>query len=341
MKINRNLIRIDGGTQSRVAIDEAVVAEYADRYAVGDYMPPVVLYFDGAHYWLADGFHRYHAAGRAQLLQMDAEVHNGTRRDAVLHSLGANAAHGLRRSNADKRKAVMMVLTDAEWAKWSDREIARRCQVTHPFVASIRASLVAVSSEPAAERTYTTKHGTQAKMDTAGVRAANVARAAEPPPAVGPSTLTVQQQAMPVIAPAERPAQAVAKPAAPAGWVAAPAPAPAASVQQPTAEEVAEDAYGDDPAELLGAAYARITELEELVEAAKADDQKAETLKWRQLYADSSRKQAEAQARAADYQQELQRMSDRLLRICKLFNERDTSKAVALVSDFVRKHTPK
>ncbi|MBQ1767409.1 MAG: hypothetical protein IIZ92_31520, partial [Aquincola sp.] len=195
MKINRDLIRIDGGTQPRVAIDEAVVAEYADRYAVGDYMPPVVLYFDGAHYWLADGFHRYHASGRAQLLQMDAEVHNGTRRDAVLHSVGANAAHGLRRSNADKRKAVMLVLSDAEWAKWSDREIARRCQVTHPFVASIRASLVAVSSEPAAERTYTTKHGTQAKMDTAGVRAANVARAAEPPPTVGPSTLTVQQQA--------------------------------------------------------------------------------------------------------------------------------------------------
>ena len=36
--------------------------------------------------------------------------------------------------------------------------------MSHPFVASVRRSLVTVSSEKPTERTYTTKHGTQATM---------------------------------------------------------------------------------------------------------------------------------------------------------------------------------
>ena len=40
-----------------------------------------------------------------------------------------NADHGKRRSNADKRRAVEMMLKDSEWGKWSDREIAAKCAV--------------------------------------------------------------------------------------------------------------------------------------------------------------------------------------------------------------------
>lgn len=65
---------------------------------------------------------------------------------------GANASHGLRRTNEDKRRAVTVLLTDSEWAKWADREIARRCGVDHRFVASVKSSLGTVPSD---ERTYT------------------------------------------------------------------------------------------------------------------------------------------------------------------------------------------
>ena len=44
-----------------------------------------------------------------------ALVKAGTRRDAVLAAAGANAAHGLRRSAADKARAVDALLTDDEW----------------------------------------------------------------------------------------------------------------------------------------------------------------------------------------------------------------------------------
>ena len=96
-------------------------------------------------------------------------MRTGTLRDAVLFSVGANAAHGLRRTNADKRRAVETLLADAEWSAWSDREIARRCCVHHDMVAVARKSLADSASEKPAERTYTTKHGTPATMNTANI----------------------------------------------------------------------------------------------------------------------------------------------------------------------------
>jgi len=138
-----NEIRIDGGTQPRVHLNEGAVSEYAEALTDGDKLPAVTVFFDGSEYWLADGFHRYFAHKTIGALKIDADVRSGSRRDAVLHSVGANASHGLRRTNEDKRRAVETLLADEEWSKWSDREIARQCGVSHPFVADIRSNLVA------------------------------------------------------------------------------------------------------------------------------------------------------------------------------------------------------
>lgn len=177
-----SLIRIDGGTQSRAELNEAVVAEYAEAIESGAKFPPVSLFFDGNTYWLADGFHRYFAAKKAGLVEVEAAVAEGGRRDAVLHSLGANTNHGLRRSNADKRKAVETLLADSEWALMSDREAAKVCGVSHTFVAAIRSSLATVASEDDKQRTYTTKHGTKATMDTARIGKREVESDSTPPP---------------------------------------------------------------------------------------------------------------------------------------------------------------
>jgi hypothetical protein len=161
-------IRIDGGTQSRASIDQQAVDDYAAAMAAGDKFPPVVVYFDGKTYWLADGFHRYQAYASAKIDAVPADVRQGTQRDAILFSVSANASHGLRRTNDDKRRAVQTLLNDAEWAKWSDREIARRCAVHHDLVGKLRPVVTGVS---ASERTYTTKHGTKAEMKTAKIGA--------------------------------------------------------------------------------------------------------------------------------------------------------------------------
>ena len=140
-------IRTNGGTQSRVELNQETVAEYAQAFTAGASFPPVVVFFDGANYWLADGFHRYFGARDAGESALNAEIITGTQRDAVLYSLKANATHGLRRTNADKRKAVETLLKDAEWATWSDRKIAEVCGVGHPFVAAIRKPEVAVKQQ--------------------------------------------------------------------------------------------------------------------------------------------------------------------------------------------------
>ena len=136
-------IRIDGGTQTRVHLNESTVSEYAEALTDGTKLPAVVVYFDGSEYWLADGFHRYFATKKIGALTIEADVQKGSCRDAILHSVGANASHGLRRTNDDKRRAVETLTADAEWSKWTDREIAKACGVSHTFVATIRRPVVA------------------------------------------------------------------------------------------------------------------------------------------------------------------------------------------------------
>jgi hypothetical protein len=136
--INLRTIRIDGGTQSRVELNAAALADYTQALRDGQELPPIVVFFDGADNWLADGFHRYHAYREDKRASIPADVHKGTVRDAILFSVGANGAHGLRRTNDDKRKSVMTLLADDVWSNWSDREIAKACGVTQPFVSSIR-----------------------------------------------------------------------------------------------------------------------------------------------------------------------------------------------------------
>ena len=162
-------IRIDGGTQSRVELNQETVAEYAQAFTAGATFPPVVAFFDGANYWLADGFHRYFGARDAGESAIDAEIRTGTQRDAVLYSWGANDKHGLPRSNADKRNIVTAILKDEQGRQWSDNKIAKDFGFSQPFVGNVRRSLITVISEKSAERTYSTKHGTTAVMNTANI----------------------------------------------------------------------------------------------------------------------------------------------------------------------------
>ncbi len=180
-------VKIDGGTQSRAQLNEAAVGEYAEAIKAGAEMPAVIVYFDGSAHWLADGFHRFHAHRKAGSATIQSEVRTGTKRDAILHSVGANSDHGLRRTNEDKRRAVRTLLDDEEWAGWSDREIARACKVSNHLVADMRPATVTGNS-PSDEpnlRKVRTKHGTETTMNVAPISLAAHARREEPPE-VGP-----------------------------------------------------------------------------------------------------------------------------------------------------------
>jgi len=70
-----------------------------------------------------------------------ATQHVGTLRDAILFALKANAQHGLRRTNEDKRKAVMILLQDDEWKCLSSEQIAEKAAVSKMTVTRIKKEL--------------------------------------------------------------------------------------------------------------------------------------------------------------------------------------------------------
>lgn len=139
----------------------------------GAVFPPLVVFQEGEQFWLAEGFHRVGAYTAAGITEVPCVVHQGGLRDAILLSVGANDSHGVRRKPSDKRRSVTIMLEDELVAVdpdsgqlWSDREIARRCNVSHTFVSRVREELTGnVASEPTS-RAYRDRHGNVSQMNT-------------------------------------------------------------------------------------------------------------------------------------------------------------------------------
>lgn len=144
-------VRTDGGTQMRAKLDQDVYLDYRDKMKAGDEFPAVDVFYDGTAYWLADGFHRFYGAREAKAKKIKATIHDGTLRDAILFAVGANAKHGLKRTNADKRNAVFAILNDPEWVLWSDGKAAEKAGVSQNFVTEVREQLKSDLSSPAAK----------------------------------------------------------------------------------------------------------------------------------------------------------------------------------------------
>lgn len=165
-------IEASADVQARAAMDDEAIEDYAEAFREQRELPPVVVYFDDQTNWLADGFHRLAAAKLLGWKRIKAEVRRGDQRDALLHSASSNTTHGLRRSNADKRRAVGILLADAEWSKWSSREIARRCGVSESFVRSVRESICAPCADAPGPR-LVERDGQTYEMDTSNIGKAN------------------------------------------------------------------------------------------------------------------------------------------------------------------------
>ena len=156
-------IRIDGGTQSRAEIHTDTVTEYVDAIQTGAKMPPILVFHDGTDYWLAEGFHRLLAYQRAEKRNILADVKQGTKDDAAWASAGANVTHGLRRTNADKRKATEMALRLRP--DLNDISLANHCGVHTNNVAAVRRAMEATSQIVRSD-TRVRSDGTPFKMPT-------------------------------------------------------------------------------------------------------------------------------------------------------------------------------
>jgi hypothetical protein len=119
-------------------VSEKVTDEYAE--VIAD-LPEVHVVSDGTTNWLTGGFHRHHAHKLAECKTIRARVRKGTWLDALVESLGENAEHGCRRTNQDKRKAVLaaMAVNTEQNLGWSNAHICRLCRVSHNYLADLQA----------------------------------------------------------------------------------------------------------------------------------------------------------------------------------------------------------
>src|SRR5262245_6103638 len=150
---------------------DRVIEDYADGYRSGGPMPPGVVFRDqkGVN-WLADGFQRLEAAKKAGFTKAEFDVYSGEFEDAKLYAAGANQKHGLRRTNADKRRAVRFVLEVKP--NWSNTQIGQHVGVTHVFVGNARAE-VAAAEEASQDEDETVSSSDQdevATVATSGTR---------------------------------------------------------------------------------------------------------------------------------------------------------------------------
>ena len=136
------LVYDDPQCQARVELQPEAIDEYAERYADGDMspMPPISIFMVGKRPYVVDGFHRVYGAIKAERGWIDAViVGEGDLDLARLHATMSNQAHGIRRTAADKERAVRLYLDNPIGGEQSSRQIAKDVGVSHPFVSKVRA----------------------------------------------------------------------------------------------------------------------------------------------------------------------------------------------------------
>jgi hypothetical protein len=166
-KINILNIRIDGGTQPRQEINYDVVKDYAELMRDGVTFPPVTVYFDGAEYWLADGFHRYHATKANATATIEAEVVTGSVDDAEEYSFTANGGRGNDLTKEDKKAIIRrMLLKKERYGDWSQERIAKHVHVSAMFVSRVKATME-IKDEPKVKKFI--KDGVEKEMNVSNI----------------------------------------------------------------------------------------------------------------------------------------------------------------------------
>ncbi len=94
--------------------DPVTVERYREAILENSEFPPLEVVSNEETYWLFDGFQRAAAMELAGKGSAECLVFPGTRQDALLRAISANAKHGLTRSLNDCRRALTTLLDTPE-----------------------------------------------------------------------------------------------------------------------------------------------------------------------------------------------------------------------------------
>lgn len=100
------------------------------------------------------------------MIEIAAEVRQGSRRDAQWYSFGANKAHGLRRAKGDAKRAIEKILTDPEWSKVPQTKIAEHVGVNRSYVSQVQSHLVSTNKIDDRGPVHVERNGTTYTQNT-------------------------------------------------------------------------------------------------------------------------------------------------------------------------------
>ncbi|MEM7343233.1 MAG: hypothetical protein AAF485_03245 [Chloroflexota bacterium] len=162
--------------QSRAKTNYNLVDEYAEIMRAGvQFDPAQGIRDEDDQVWVFDGLHRGEAAKMAGV-QLAVDIQSGTKEDAEWLALTVNQKHGLRRSQADKRRIVRLALKHPNGVSLSNREIARHCGVSDKTVGKIRSELEVTAEIPQLDKRVVTKSDGR----TYEINTRNIGRSATP-----------------------------------------------------------------------------------------------------------------------------------------------------------------
>lgn len=164
-------ILLDERCQARADVNHDAVTEYRSAYEAGVELPPLRIFMVSGKAYLVDGFHRLPAAMNAGKSWVRCEVvGEGTIDEAIWTASAVNQAHGVRRTNADKRRAVKLALRTDIGMEQSSRAIAEHVGVSHVFVEKVRDEIEAEHSARL-ETVTSTSEKEEARLETVTSRA--------------------------------------------------------------------------------------------------------------------------------------------------------------------------
>lgn len=141
LELELDLIVSDEELKIRVEINQETVREYYEAMETEEDVkkfPPPTVYFDGCHYWLADGHHRYWAAFRRGYKTMTVKIVHGTHDEAILAAVRLNSKNGLRFKNDDWEKIIVLVASKEQWKDWSNRKLADELKCSYQTIRRYR-----------------------------------------------------------------------------------------------------------------------------------------------------------------------------------------------------------
>lgn len=128
--------------QSRVQTDPGLITEYEENLKNNIPMPPAQGMMDeSGNVYVFDGIHTTSARNNRGEEAVPVLLRLGSRTEAEMEASRANATHGAKRTPADKRHAVELLLRNSELCARSNNWLAATAAVSPQLVESVREAL--------------------------------------------------------------------------------------------------------------------------------------------------------------------------------------------------------